>query len=88
MKITICVDNGGLKQNRKLSGMSQKELADRTGLKISMIQQYEQGIRNLNGAKLGTLLKLCNALGCPLSALITDPETLSELKTYENNEEC
>lgn len=83
MKISINVENGGLKKNRELSGISQKELSEKTGINLRTIQQYEQGQRDLNGAKFITLLKICNVLGCSLSAILTDPETLEELKKYE-----
>ena len=83
MKITFTVDGGGMKQNRELSGMSQKELAEKTGLSVRMIQNYEQGANDLNGARLSTLLKICLALGCGLSGIITDPETRELLEKYE-----
>ena len=36
----------------------------------------------LNGAKLLTLLKLCNALECGLADIITDKETREQLSAY------
>lgn len=48
-----------------------------------MVQYYEQGVKDLNAAKLQTLLKLCNALNCTLSDLITDPDVLELLTVYE-----
>lgn len=84
MKIVINIENGGLKKNRELSGMSQKELADQTGISIRTIQEYERGSRDLNGAKFLTLLKFCNVLGCSLDALLTDSETLEEWDEYQD----
>ena len=49
-----------------------------------MLQNYEQGVRDLNGAKLLTLLKLCNALECKLADIITDEDTLEQLAEYAN----
>jgi len=85
MKVVINIENGGLKQNREFSGMSQRELAEKTGISIRTIQEYERGSRDLNGAKLVTLLKFCNALGCSLDAILTDSETLEEWKIYEDD---
>ena len=47
-----------------------------------MIQEYEHEARDINGAKLLTLLKLCNAMGCRLEDILDDPETLEELEKY------
>ena len=75
---------GGLKQTRESRGISQADLAESSGITVRMIQNYEQGQNDLNGAKLATLLKICNALDCDLSAIITDPDTLDLLEKYEN----
>ena len=83
MKISYTINAGGLKQNRELSGMSQAELAEKTGISVRMIQNYEQGTNDINGAKLSTLLRICIALGCTLDGIITDPETRDLLEKYE-----
>ena len=84
MKINYTIDACGLKQNRQLSGISQADLAEKTGISIRMIQNYEQGTNDINGAKLSTLLKLCLALDCRLSDILDDPETLDLLACYED----
>ncbi len=71
-----------LQDVRKAFGLSQAGLADASGVSKRMIQDYEHDDRDINGAKLLTLLKLCNALECRLEDILDDPETLSELKTY------
>ena len=85
MKLIVNVKAGGLKQNREKANMSQTELANKTGISLRTIQSYEQGQKNLNGAKLVTLLKFCNALDCTLDSIITDEATLAELEKYEEN---
>ena len=64
-----------MKSLREKAGLSRKQLAEKTGINIRTIEAYEQGLKDINGAKLKTLLKLCLALGCKLDELITDEET-------------
>ena len=74
----------GLKALRESRGLSQSQLAEAAGINTRVLQNYEQGVRDINGAKLVTLLKLCNALECRLIDIITEEETLEQLKAYNN----
>ena len=47
-----------LKSRRLACELSQSQLAKATGINVQMLQHYEQGVRDLSGAKLATLLKL------------------------------
>ncbi len=51
-------------------------------MSLRTLQKYESKALDINGAKLLTLLRLCNALECRLEDILDDPETLSELSTY------
>lgn len=73
-----------LKDLRETRGLSQSQLAAAAGIGTRVLQNYEQGARDLNGAKLATLLKLCNALECKLADIITDEETQEQLKEYND----
>lgn len=73
-----------LQRLRKEAGLSQSQLAKLAGLNVQVLQQYERGARDLNGAKLPTLLKICNTLECNLADIITDEDTLKQLKDYDN----
>ena len=53
-------NNSNLQRLRKAAGFSQSQLAKLAGVNVQVLQQYERGARDLNGAKLLTLLKLCN----------------------------
>lgn len=68
-----------LKETRKKTGLSQKEVSQRSGISLKTIQHYEQGERDINGANLKTLLKLCDVLNCRLEDLLTDTETIELL---------
>lgn len=65
-----------LKEARQQAGLSQGKLAEISGVNKSMIQFYEQGVKDINKANVNTLLKLCRALGCSLGDIMTDAETL------------
>jgi transcriptional regulator with XRE-family HTH domain len=78
--VKIQYRNEKLKAMREAAGMSQSQLANVTGIKVQMIQHYEQGNNDLNVAKLVTILKLTKALNCDLSDILTDPEVLTLLK--------
>ena len=79
--------NSKLQNARLAAGLSQSQLASAAGLAAAgingrMLQYYEQGAKDLNGAKLATLLKLCLALDCKLGDILTDEETVKLLEQY------
>ncbi len=59
-----------LKQLRQLVGLSQRELAERSGISLRTIQQFEQRKRNINKAQIDTLLPLSMALYCDVRDLL------------------
>mgnify|MGYP005906405639 FL=1 len=85
ISIKVTFKNEGLQKLRKAAGLSQSQLAALAGVKVQVLQQYERGARDINGAKLATLLKICNALECRLADIITDKETLELMKIYEQH---
>jgi transcriptional regulator with XRE-family HTH domain len=84
IKIDVTYKNERLKALREDRGLSQSQLAAAADISTRVLQNYEQGVRDLNGAKLVTLLKLCNALECKLADIVTDEETLEQLGSYDN----
>lgn len=72
-----------LQHTRTLRGLSQAELAAAAGINRQMLQHYEQGVRDISGAKLATLLKLCGALHCKLEDILPDGETTELLRQYK-----
>lgn len=67
---------------RKEKNISQNELAKRSGVLLRSIQMYEQGQRDINGAKLSTLISLCNVLNCDISDILTDESLIEECKKF------
>ena len=59
-----------LKFMRESKGFTQKELADKAGVNIRMIQHYEQGQKDINNATVLTVLRLSEALGCDVYDII------------------
>ena len=85
ISVKISYKNEKLQNARQTAGMSQSQLARAAGISVRVMQDYERGARDISGAKLATLLKLCNALHCELRDIIADPETIELLEAYEKN---
>ncbi|MBR2414328.1 MAG: helix-turn-helix transcriptional regulator [Clostridia bacterium] len=49
---------------RKAIGLAQKELSEKSGVTLRMIQQYEQRAKDINKAAASNLFALAKALGC------------------------
>ena len=63
-----------LKEIRKNKGITQKELSEETKIKLRTIQSYEQNKKNIDNAKIETLIKLSIALNCRISELFNNEE--------------
>lgn len=85
MEITVKVNykNDNLQRLRQAAGLSQSQLAKAAGVNVRVYQNYEQGVRDISKAQLSTLLRICKALSCKLSDIVTDEETAELLKEYE-----
>ena len=85
MEITVKVNykNNNLQQRRQAAGLSQSQLAKLAGVGVRVYQNYEQGVRDISKAQLSTLLRICKALNCKLSDIVTDQETAELLSEYE-----
>lgn len=53
-----------LKRCRTLAGLSQRELAERTGIPMRTIQQYEQRQKNIDKAQVDYVIRLSKELYC------------------------
>ena len=59
-----------LKQRRIDAGLSQSELSKISGVPVRTIQQYEQMQKNINSAKVETVLALSQALSCDIKDIL------------------
>ena len=59
-----------LAQLRKAAGLTQAQLAEASGLSVRMIQNYEQGFRDVNGIGIKRAKAIADALGCTIEDLI------------------
>ena len=59
-----------LKQIREEKSITQKDLAERSGVNIRMIQHYEQGYKDINKAQGLTLQALAKSLECKIEDLL------------------
>ena len=71
-----CSQNHGesrLKKLRENRGLSQSQLAERSGVGLRSIQMYEQRVNDIDKAQAQTIYKLSRAIGCRMEDLMEDP---------------
>lgn len=77
-----------LKKIRERAGLSQSQLAEKSGVSVRSLQSYEQGDRNIESCK--KLSAICEALSCKAWELIKLPaeisEAVEELEDYNDRE--
>lgn len=66
--------NTNLKERRLQAGLSQSQLAELSSVPLRTIQQYEQRQKNINSARLESVIALSKALSCRPTDLMELPE--------------
>lgn len=69
-----------LKAWRQAKGLSQSQLAEKTGINLRTIQHYEQGSKNFDHARIDTIMRVCIALDCRLDDILENPEYIELAK--------
>lgn len=69
-----------LKEMRQAKGLSQSQLAEKTGINVRTLQHYEQGSKNFDHARIDTIVRICVALDCKLEEIIENPEYVDLIK--------
>lgn len=59
-----------LQDKRKEAGLSQSQLAAKSGISLRTLQHYEIGDKNIRKAAVETVLALAEALGCSINDII------------------
>ena len=59
-----------LKKIRESRGLTQAELANKTGVNLRLIQHYEQMTKNINKAAVDTVIKLAQGLNCKVAEIL------------------
>ena len=72
-----------LMQMRIKRGMTQQELAKKSGVRLRTICCYEQFQSPIESAKLQTLCNLCLALDCRLEHILESKEVIKKLKAVK-----
>lgn len=62
----------GLREIRKNRNMTQKELAQRSGVNFRSLQDYEQGHKKLTSASGDIIMRLSTVLGCTAEDLLLE----------------
>lgn len=61
---------GGILYNRSVMGLTQKELAEKSGINIRQIQKYESGEYDVGNMTLKNAILLSEALECDVRDLL------------------
>ena len=69
-RISSRMSESRLARLRAYAGMTQKLLAERSGVSVRMIEQYEQGKKSLDHASVSTVSRLARALNCTVEELV------------------
>lgn len=73
-----------LREIRLSKGLTQKQVSEQTGLSLRTLQHYEQGGKNFDHARLGTILNVCLALDCSLFEILESDEYKNKLIRVNN----
>ena len=65
-------DMSRLKRIRQYAGLSQRELADLSGVPLRTIQQYEQRAKDINKANVDYVVSLSKVLKCEVAMLLEE----------------
>ncbi len=77
LDLHIAKSESSLKTTRKICGLTQEELAERSGVSLNTIRAYERKSKDLDKARFDIVVRLARALRCDVSELAdrSDPST-------------
>ena len=59
-----------LQQQRKICGYSQRELAEKSGVNLRTLQQYELGSKDIGKASVSNVIAMASVLGCRVEDIV------------------
>lgn len=74
-----------LKSMRQAKGLSQSQLAEKSGINVRVLQHYEQGSKVFDHARIDKILNVCLALNCKLEDVIENQDYIDLIKRYEDS---
>ena len=74
------IEETKLQKIRVQRGLSQNQLAAKSGVTRRSIQCYEQQFRDIDGARLSTLCALCSVLDCNIEDILENEELIEKYK--------
>ena len=77
--------NNKLMQRRTEKGWTRKQLEEISGVSQAVIKALEYDVRSTNCAQIDTLTKLCYALDCRISDILTEQSLIDKLRECEEN---
>lgn len=77
--------NNNLMQRRLEKGWTRKQLEEISGVSHTVIKALEYDVRSTNSAQIDTLAKLCSALECRISDVLTEQTLIEKVRECEEN---
>lgn len=75
----------GMKTLRLSKNWTQTQLAEVSGVSVNVIKALEKNVRSTDRAQIDTLARICKALGCKISEVLTDDELIDIVEECEAN---
>lgn len=69
-----------LKNRRENAGFSQSQLAAKSGVNVRTLQEYEQGKKSVDRARIETLCDIAIALNCNVADVIEGNELAEKIE--------
>ncbi len=77
--------NNNLMQRRLEKGWTRKQLEEISGVSHTVIKALEYDVRSTNSAQIDTLAKICCALECRISDVLTEQTLIEKVRECEEN---
>lgn len=73
-----------LKKMRESRGLSQSQLAEKSGIHLRTLQYYEQGVLDFNHCKIEKIFSVALTLDCDIEDILDDEDVIDLVRRYQN----